>query len=62
MLHTERLVLRYPLNIDHAKNALVVSTHSERIKFSGVPPALGIDVLKAINAGRPVAELSAARR
>lgn len=42
--------LRFPLNIDYAKNSLVLSTNSERIRFHGVSPEVGVSVLQELNA------------
>lgn len=43
--------LRFPLNIDYAKDMLVLSTNEERLKFSGVTPNIALRVLQYINSG-----------
>ncbi|MDB5653818.1 MAG: hypothetical protein JWQ94_1431 [Tardiphaga sp.] len=46
-----RLALRFPLAIDHARQSLVLSTFSERIRFTGIPPDVGVRVLQQLNSG-----------
>jgi hypothetical protein len=43
------LSLIYPLNIDHASRAIVLSNYSERIRFEGVSPEVALDVLERLN-------------
>lgn len=51
--------LLFPLNIDYAKNSLVLSTNSERIRFTGVSPELGVRVLQEVNMGNTAADIHA---
>ncbi|MEI2386404.1 iron-containing redox enzyme family protein [Breoghania sp. JC706] len=43
--------LSFPTNIDHAKKSLVLSNYEERIRIEGIPPSLGVALLKRINDG-----------
>ena len=51
--------IRFPLAIDHARESLVLSTYSERIKLTGMPPDLGVTVLAQINDGNSVDDIVA---
>lgn len=46
------LSLPFPLAIEYARECLVLSTLEERIKFTGIRPDIGCEVLQAINERR----------
>ena len=58
-MQSDRMQLRYPLNIDSAKSSLVLSTYEERIRLSGFPADMGVQLVRAANTGRSISELAA---
>jgi len=54
-----RPILRFPLNIDRDKLALVLSNDTENISFGGIGPKVGADVIEFLNLRPSVKELIA---